>query len=210
VWRTLAFGIGVGATIGKPGIFRVIDVKPKFVNRLVSLLACLAATVALGQAAIAQLNTSPMNVLAKDKAAPLWVGYLQAGELAQKKGQIDLAKRYYLGSLSEVERAGSARIPGIHRVMTLEQNLASVYCVDLAKAKGDQEDKLKLREQQVAVLARINKFNQMHKASKIMTEQYQRMYDAASKALEKERAGAPVDEGDNHTFVFPNFNGAQR
>jgi hypothetical protein len=153
--------------------------------------------------AIAQTGASPLNVLAKDKATPLWIGYMKAGELAQKKGQIDLAKRYYLGSLSEVERAGSARIPGLHNVMILEQDLASVYCVDLAKAKGDQHDKLKLREQQVAVLARIDKLNQLHKQSKIMTAQYQRMYDKASKALEKERAGAPVDEGENHTFVFP-------
>ncbi len=178
--------------------------KPTLVSPTIFLLACLVASAAtIVPEAIAQTGASPLNVLAKDKATPLWIGYMKAGELAQKKGQIDLAKRYYLGSLSEVERAGSARIPGLHNVMILEQDLASVYCVDLAKAKGDQHDKLKLREQQVAVLARIDKLNQLHKQSKIMTAQYQRMYDKASKALEKERAGAPVDEGENHTFVFP-------
>lgn len=145
-----------------------------------------------------------MDVLSKDKHAPLWMGYLRAGEAAQRKKQNDLAKRYFLGAWSELERSG-AHPHGLGVAAMLEQDLASIYCVDLSKAKGDQHDKLKLREEQVSILGRINRFNQAHHATQIVQDQYQRMYDEASKALEREKAGAPVGEGENKTFVFPHF-----
>jgi len=130
------------------------------------------------------------------KPAPLWIRYLQAGEQAQKKGKSDIAKRYLLGSLAELERTASAGHGAMFQAGMLEQDLVQMYPSDWTKAKGDQPDKLKLREEQVSVLARINKFNHDHHVSKLFTEQYQRQYEAASQALEKEKAGAPVGEGE--------------
>jgi hypothetical protein len=94
--------------------------------------------------------------------APLWQRYLYAGMDFEKKGDLARAKDYYLHSLSLLEKTkpNSDRLTG--SVARLEGRIVRMYQAPRTKAEGTA--KIKQDEEQIAVLARLERLNQIYKS----------------------------------------------
>jgi hypothetical protein len=89
--------------------------------------------------------------------APLWERYLAAGEEARRKKDDASAKRYWLGSLAELEKTKKG---SVGRWGRLQHRLLEIYPRDWSDSKLDEASKIKQEEEQVQLYDRINKLNQ--------------------------------------------------
>jgi hypothetical protein len=137
----------------------------------------------------------------KSPQQPLWVQYMKAGELSRKAGNGTLAKQYYLGALTSLEKTASHRkdtvvskvdgktyhIPiGTMRVQMLEQELTGLYPDDWSKAPGTATQQLALKEEQVSVLGRIARLNSSHDGSHShFAGRYEQRYEKAMEELKQ-------------------------
>lgn len=93
----------------------------------------------------------------------LWFRYLQAGYDAQGKGDDQLAKKYFLASLTELEKnppAAGKDIITIVKISTLERHLRESYPTDWSSFDSKPEQAEKLRTEQIDTLRRIVKVNE--------------------------------------------------
>jgi hypothetical protein len=91
----------------------------------------------------------------------LWYRYLEGGELAKKKGDEDLARRYYMGSLASIERDPNPQKGDpffLPRVSKLENSIINLYGSALSK-EMDGDDKVKLATEQCNAYERMAKLN---------------------------------------------------
>ena len=121
-----------------------------------------------------------------------WYRYYSAGADALAKHDEDTAKRYLFAALGMVEKEQK---PGkgdpffVVRLSALEQGITTMYPKDLAKQAGEDSAKLKLQEEQVAVLDRIAKLNQrVILPSDILVGKSQERYLKAREELNKNLA----------------------
>jgi hypothetical protein len=92
----------------------------------------------------------------------LWYQYLNAGEAATRKNDVGLARRYYLGALSTLEKKQSPQKGDplfLVRVSSLENHVMKMYSNVLGK-EMDSDDKLKWAEEQVGTYERMAQLNQ--------------------------------------------------
>jgi len=166
------------------------NMRTKVILTLIALISGLTATTTQYVTA-QQPQEAP-----KPHQKEMWIRYLRAGEQAHGQHRDDLAKRYYLAALTALEKSyGSTaatvsqnKHPVPHQAGQLEQDLTDQYPKDWSKQKGDPNKHVQLQEEQVAVLSRINNFNQAHHANQLLIDQYQRAYSKASEDLEKTKA----------------------
>ncbi|HEY9775666.1 MAG TPA: hypothetical protein V6C81_18020 [Planktothrix sp.] len=135
--------------------------------------------------------------------------YYSAGEKAEKAGNHDLAKRYYVGALGALEQQSQHRHDTIKSkvdgktyrlpfanaaVQQLEQKLVSMYPTDWSKTPGTQSQQLALRQEQVSVLYRMAQLNKAHAGARDgFTEHSEQRYLAAVEELKK----AKGEQSDN-------------
>ena len=132
-----------------------------------------------GAAAAATVTTTSQRTA-------LWNRYFQAGELAAKKQDQDLEKRYFAGALSALEQQTSGPRP--RSLGRLERGLMAGYPVDWSQVGGSDETKAKKQQEQVDLLARLSRLNEKFPdkhASSGLNKYVQSKYLAAQSDLQK-------------------------
>jgi len=149
---------------------------------------------------------SPLHGLQTDFPMPdnsLWVRYMQAGDAAQAKGDTTLAKKYFFGSLSELEKHPPAKTSKdpfqVVKINTLERMIRETYPKDWSDYENKRDEELKLRKEQVGVLQRIVKINdRLIPPTDLMVKAYKDRYQTAQseyqKCLEKEKESPEKSE----------------
>ncbi len=121
----------------------------------------------------------------------LWVRYYQAGEDASvKHHDAELAKKYWMASLAELEKHPPAKGSDIFlsvKLSALEAGLMNSYPADWSKQSGNADEIMAKRKEQVDTLLRIARVNEyfapkddlLRTRSKERYEIAQRAYDKA-------------------------------
>jgi hypothetical protein len=119
----------------------------------------------------------------------LWYRYYQAGEDASiTHHDLELAKKYWLAALSELEKSPPSRTDMFLaiKLSALEKGLQDLYPTDWSKQNGDPDDVLKLRKQQVDTLYRIARVNdRIVPHDDLLFTKSQERYQLARKEYEK-------------------------
>lgn len=84
---------------------------------------------------------------------PLWVRYMALGDAAQKRNDSATAKRYWLGSLAELEKGKN--VGNYRQFPALEHRLLYMYPTDWSTSKLSPTDLLTQQQEQVAVYNRL-------------------------------------------------------
>lgn len=96
----------------------------------------------------------------------LWMRYYQAGEDASiSKHDNDLAKKYWMASLAELEKHPPAKGSDMFlsvKLSALEAGLMNLYPQDWSKETGDSDAILAKRKENVEVLSRIANINNFY------------------------------------------------
>jgi hypothetical protein len=104
-----------------------------------------------------------------------------------------LAKKYWFAALSEIEKNPPPRSDMFLSVKlsALEQGLMNLYPKDWSKEKVDSQDVMKLRQEQVNILARIARVNDKFVPhNDLLYTKSQERYDNARNEYEKAVASA--------------------
>jgi hypothetical protein len=119
----------------------------------------------------------------------LWFSYFRAGEDAQLKNNESWAKRYWLQSLSEIEKVNSHATDDLDelvKISALEQALTNAYPKDWSNLQMPKDDAMNLRREQMSTLYRIARLNDrwVPKGNLLLTKSRER-YMIARRDYEK-------------------------
>lgn len=132
----------------------------------------------------------------------LWYRYYQAGEdAAIAHHDPQLAKRYYLASLAELEKHPQPKHSDMFlsiRLSALEKGLMDGYPGDWSTYKGARDDKMKLLKEQVDVYYRIARINAYYAPPDDLfrtkaEERYVKSKAEYEKSLKEDKSSAPGD-----------------
>ncbi len=144
-----------------------------------------------------------VGALAHDPLPPtnaMWYRYYSAGAGALAKHDDETAKKYLFAALSTVEKEqkpGKGDVFFVVRLSALEQGISSVYPKDWSKEKGEDASKVKLQEEQVAVLERIAKLNQrLIEPGDIIVGKSQERFQKAAEMLKKTKEQIAQKKGE--------------
>ncbi len=160
----------------------------------------------------AQTSTASINKVATAKLklpfpdSSLWFRYYQAGEDASLAKHDDVAKKYWMASLAELEKHPPAKDSDTFlsvKLSALEAGLMNLYPNDWSKEKGDRTEILEKRKEHVALLSRIANINTFYAPPNDLfrtkaNERYATAKQAYDKAVAeaKQSPSAPKTETD--------------
>jgi len=149
----------VAQTAVKPGVPKSVPGKssPARTGRTQAAQASGAEKKREHQDKLGFVKFDPKAQRSKEK----WFLYTYYGDQARKKGDYTTAKRYYLGALTEIETHKPFKMLGME-VAHIEKSLRHSYPdwnKDEDAKKMDPEAKLKLQEEEAAVMSRIYRLN---------------------------------------------------
>jgi hypothetical protein len=134
----------------------------------------------------------PTKLDLPEKNNSLWYRYYEAGEdAAVTRHDPTLAKKYYMASLTELEKHPQAKGSDMFlsvRLSALESGLENAYPGDWTKQRGKSEDLMKQRKEQVDVYSRIARINEYYAPPDDLLrikakERYETVRQAYEKAL---------------------------
>lgn len=128
--------------------------------------------------------------------APLWERYLQAGQTFEKKGDMDSAKRYYFEALTQLERSPRTSAHMTAKISRLEGAIMRLYPnYPKESAFGEGAAQIKIDEEEVAVLQRLVRINQIYpNGSPLMTKIVETQIRYANEDLNKNKSAAAVQK----------------
>jgi len=120
----------------------------------------------------------------------LWFRYYQAGEDASlTQHDPDLAKKYWMAAISELEKHPPAKGADMFlsvRLSALDKGLMDSYPSDWSKQTGDSDEIMKQRKEQVDTLSRIARINEYFAPpDDLLRTKSKERYEIAKQAYEK-------------------------
>lgn len=120
----------------------------------------------------------------------LWFRYYQAGEDASlTQHDPDLAKRYWMAAIAELEKHPPAKGADMFlsvRLSALDKGLMDSYPADWSKQTGDSDEIMKQRKEQVETLSRIARINEYFAPpDDLLRTKSKERYEIAKQAYEK-------------------------
>jgi hypothetical protein len=131
------------------------------------------------------------------KPLTLWQQYAKSGEKCMRKGDIEKAKRYYLGALSELEKTKPAKgTPLTGAVSRLEKRILDLYPEEWTIDEDNLSAQLALQEEQVGTFARVNELAHDFKSgNNLTTLVVESRYKKAQLDLQKTKTAIAANGG---------------
>lgn len=134
-------------------------------------------------------SRDPIKVTAN---SPLWERYLAQAQTFQKQGDLVRAKQYYFEALSRLEKSPRVANHLTGKISRLQGGIMSLYPrYPREQAPGEGAAQIKMDEEEIAVLQRLNRINQMYpNGSPLPTQLVDTQIRFAQQDLSKNKAAA--------------------